>query len=170
MPPKTWQDVSPASLTARRKASRAEPLRKLCEACSGAIATTMPSIRSNWPDDCWSTQARNSSRVLGVSGSWVWARAMAGCPGLSFDPEVALGEERSNWRHWRFGCVVLQVPRGGVENRTERTDEGSHVVFSKGGRTVVVPNHAGDIKPGMLRSICHGAGWEYPPKRRRRWA
>jgi hypothetical protein len=63
--------------TARRKASRAEPLRRLCETRSGAIATTMPAIRSNRPDGCCSVQARNSFRVMGVSGSWVWARAMA---------------------------------------------------------------------------------------------
>jgi hypothetical protein len=36
---------------------------------SGAIATTMPSMRSNRPEGCCSTQARNSSRVMGVSGS-----------------------------------------------------------------------------------------------------
>ena len=51
------------------------------------------------------------------------------------------------------------------ENWTERSGKGSHVVFSKEGRTVVVSNHAGDIKPGTLRSICRGAGWDYPPKR-----
>ncbi len=39
------------------------------------------------------------------------------------------------------------------------------MVFLKGGRIVVVPNHKGDIKPGTLRSICRGAGWEYPPQR-----
>jgi predicted RNA binding protein YcfA (HicA-like mRNA interferase family) len=47
----------------------------------------------------------------------------------------------------------------------ERPGKGSHLVFSKDGRTVVVPNHRGDIAPGTLRSICRAAGWEYPPKR-----
>jgi predicted RNA binding protein YcfA (HicA-like mRNA interferase family) len=51
------------------------------------------------------------------------------------------------------------------ENWTERTGKGAHVVFSKDGRTIVVSNHAGDIKPGTLRSICRGAGWDYPPER-----
>lgn len=32
------------------------------------------------------------------------------------------------------------------ENWIERTGKGAHVVFSKDGRTVVVSNHAGDIK------------------------
>jgi hypothetical protein len=39
------------------------------------------------------------------------------------------------------------------------------VVFLKAGRIVIVSNHREDIKPGTLRSICRGAGWEYPPKR-----
>lgn len=47
----------------------------------------------------------------------------------------------------------------------ERPGKGSHVVFSKVGQVVVVPNHRGDIKPGTLRSICRGAGWTYPPER-----
>jgi predicted RNA binding protein YcfA (HicA-like mRNA interferase family) len=38
-------------------------------------------------------------------------------------------------------------------------------VFRKTGRIVVVPNHSGDIKPGTMRSICRGAGCEYPPQR-----
>jgi predicted RNA binding protein YcfA (HicA-like mRNA interferase family) len=43
--------------------------------------------------------------------------------------------------------------------------KGSHVIFRKDGGTVVVSNHKGDIKPGTLRSICEGAGWDYPPQR-----
>jgi len=27
-----------------------------------------------------------------------------------------------------------------------------------------VPNHRGDPAPGTLRSICKGAGWDYPPE------
>jgi len=34
------------------------------------------------------------------------------------------------------------------ENWAERAGKGAHVVFSMDGRTVIVSNHAGDIKPG----------------------
>jgi predicted RNA binding protein YcfA (HicA-like mRNA interferase family) len=51
------------------------------------------------------------------------------------------------------------------ENWTERAGKGAYVAFSKDDRTVVVSNRAGDIRPGTLRSICRGAGWEYPPQR-----
>jgi predicted RNA binding protein YcfA (HicA-like mRNA interferase family) len=46
-----------------------------------------------------------------------------------------------------------------------RQGKGSHVVFRKPGRPlVVVSNHAGEIPMGTLRSICAAAGWEWPPK------
>jgi predicted RNA binding protein YcfA (HicA-like mRNA interferase family) len=48
---------------------------------------------------------------------------------------------------------------------TERPGKGSYVVFRKAGRVVVVSDHRSDIAPGTLRSICRGAGWEYPPTR-----
>jgi predicted RNA binding protein YcfA (HicA-like mRNA interferase family) len=51
------------------------------------------------------------------------------------------------------------------EGWVERAGKGSHLVFLKDGRTVVVSNHPGDIKIGTLRSICRGAGWDYPPRR-----
>jgi predicted RNA binding protein YcfA (HicA-like mRNA interferase family) len=51
------------------------------------------------------------------------------------------------------------------EGWIERSGKGSHVVFVKEDRTVVVSNHRGDISPGTLRSICRGAGWDYPPQR-----
>ena len=51
------------------------------------------------------------------------------------------------------------------EGWAERPGKGSHVVFLKGAGRVVVPRHRGDIPPGTLRSICQGAGWEYPPQR-----
>jgi predicted RNA binding protein YcfA (HicA-like mRNA interferase family) len=51
------------------------------------------------------------------------------------------------------------------EGWTERPGKGAHVVFLDAGRIVIVSNHREDIKPGTLRSICRGAGWEYPPKR-----
>ncbi len=43
--------------------------------------------------------------------------------------------------------------------------KGSHVIFKKDGRRVVVSNHAGEIPTGTLRAICAQAGWEYPPQR-----
>jgi hypothetical protein len=55
----------------------AKPIRRIWEILSGAIATTMPSMRSNRPDIYLPAQARNSSRVMAISGSWIWARAMA---------------------------------------------------------------------------------------------
>jgi predicted RNA binding protein YcfA (HicA-like mRNA interferase family) len=51
------------------------------------------------------------------------------------------------------------------EGWTERSGKGSHVVFTKADRSVVVPNHKGDIPKGTLRSICRGADWEFPPRR-----
>ncbi|MGH7030966.1 MAG: type II toxin-antitoxin system HicA family toxin [Stellaceae bacterium] len=51
------------------------------------------------------------------------------------------------------------------EGWAERPGKGSHIIFRKPGRVVVVSQHAGDIKPGTLRSICRGADWEYPPQR-----
>jgi predicted RNA binding protein YcfA (HicA-like mRNA interferase family) len=52
------------------------------------------------------------------------------------------------------------------EGWAERPGKGSHVVFSKiGVGLVIVPRHGGDIPPGTLRSICRGAGWDYPPQR-----
>ncbi len=41
---------------------------------------------------------------------------------------------------------------------------GSHLVFRKNGRRVVVENHRGDIPTGTLRQICKQAGWEWPPR------
>jgi predicted RNA binding protein YcfA (HicA-like mRNA interferase family) len=58
--------------------------------------------------------------------------------------------------------VMNRLRREGWE---ERSGKGSHVVFTKPGHTVVVPKHRGDIAPGTLRSICRGAGWDYPPQR-----
>ncbi len=51
------------------------------------------------------------------------------------------------------------------EGWTERPGKGSHTIFKKAGRRVVVSNHSGDIPSGTLRSICEQAGWEYPPRR-----
>jgi predicted RNA binding protein YcfA (HicA-like mRNA interferase family) len=51
------------------------------------------------------------------------------------------------------------------EGWAERPGKGSHVVFTRATGRVVVPRHTGDIPPGTLRSICRGAGWEYPPQR-----
>jgi len=51
------------------------------------------------------------------------------------------------------------------EGWAERSGKGSHTVFTKAGRFVVVPNHKGDIATGTLRSICRAADWDYPPQR-----
>lgn len=51
------------------------------------------------------------------------------------------------------------------EGWMERSGKGSHLIFKKAGRRVVVSNHSGDIPAGTLRSICEQAGWEYPPRR-----
>ena len=49
------------------------------------------------------------------------------------------------------------------EGWAEQPGRGSHVKFRKEGRTVIVPNHPGDLKRGLLQSICRAAGW--PPQR-----
>jgi predicted RNA binding protein YcfA (HicA-like mRNA interferase family) len=51
------------------------------------------------------------------------------------------------------------------EGWAERQGKGSHVIFKKDGRRVVVSNHSGEIPTGTLRAICAQAGWEYPPQR-----
>jgi predicted RNA binding protein YcfA (HicA-like mRNA interferase family) len=51
------------------------------------------------------------------------------------------------------------------EGWTERTGKGSHVIFKRDGKRVVVSNHSGNIPIGTLRAICAQADWEYPPER-----
>ena len=51
------------------------------------------------------------------------------------------------------------------EGWVARSGKGSHVIFRKDVRRVVVSNHSGDIPTGTLREICRQAGWEYPPLR-----
>jgi predicted RNA binding protein YcfA (HicA-like mRNA interferase family) len=51
------------------------------------------------------------------------------------------------------------------EGWQERPGKGSHLVFRKEGRRVVVARHAGDIPSGTLRAICAETGWAYPPGR-----
>jgi predicted RNA binding protein YcfA (HicA-like mRNA interferase family) len=51
------------------------------------------------------------------------------------------------------------------EGWDDRPGKGSHVIFKKMGKRVVVSNHSGDIPSGTLRAICEQAGWEYPPSR-----
>ena len=48
------------------------------------------------------------------------------------------------------------------EGWAERSSKGSHVIFRKDSRTVVVPNHRGDLKTGTLRRIYRDAGWDWP--------
>lgn len=49
------------------------------------------------------------------------------------------------------------------EGWAERAGKGSHRVFNKDGRIVVVPTHRGDLPIGTLRSIFRAAGWGWPP-------
>ena len=51
------------------------------------------------------------------------------------------------------------------EGFDERPGKGSHRIFSRGGRKVIVAAHPGDIPVGTLRQICKQAGWEWPPAR-----
>ena len=48
------------------------------------------------------------------------------------------------------------------EGWAEQPGRGAHVVFHRDGRTVVVPNHRGDLKTGTLQRIYHDAGWDWP--------
>ncbi len=50
------------------------------------------------------------------------------------------------------------------EGREQRQGKGSHLIFRKSGKRVVIANHPGDIPAGTLREICRQAGWEWPPK------
>lgn len=61
--------------------------------------------------------------------------------------------------------AVEAIRRLRREGWKERPGHGSHIVFSKHGRIVIVANHRGDIPAGTLRAICRAAGWEYPPGR-----
>jgi predicted RNA binding protein YcfA (HicA-like mRNA interferase family) len=57
--------------------------------------------------------------------------------------------------------AIRRLRREGWE---ERPGKGSHLVFRKEGKRVVIANHPGDIPTGALREICRQAGWEWPPK------
>ncbi len=58
--------------------------------------------------------------------------------------------------------VMRRLRREGFE---ERPGKGSHHVFRRGDRKVIVAAHPGDIPTGTLRQICKQAGWEWPPGR-----
>ena len=45
-----------------------------------------------------------------------------------------------------------------------RPGKGSHLIFRRAGKLVVIANHTGDIPTGTLREICRQAGWEWPPR------
>ncbi len=49
------------------------------------------------------------------------------------------------------------------EGRIERSGKGSHIIFRKGNKRLVVANHVGDIPTGTLRTICKQAEWPFPP-------
>ena len=40
----------------------------------------------------------------------------------------------------------------------EKRQRGSHRIFARGKKRAVVPIHAGDLKPGTLRTIMESAG------------
>ncbi len=50
---------------------------------------------------------------------------------------------------------ISALERAGFEVIRQK---GSHIILRKGDYTPVVPNHAGTIKPGTLRSIIRQAG------------
>lgn len=45
------------------------------------------------------------------------------------------------------------------EGWKEIRQAGSHKIFEKDGRLIVVPDHRGDLKPGVERDIKKRAGW-----------
>ena len=57
--------------------------------------------------------------------------------------------------------AIRRLRREGWE---QRQGKGSHLIFRKSGKRVVIANHPGDIPTGTLREICRQAGWEWPPK------
>jgi predicted RNA binding protein YcfA (HicA-like mRNA interferase family) len=57
--------------------------------------------------------------------------------------------------------AIRRLRREGWE---QRQGKGSHLIFRKSGKRVVIANHPGDIPAGTLREICRQAGWEWPPK------
>jgi predicted RNA binding protein YcfA (HicA-like mRNA interferase family) len=57
--------------------------------------------------------------------------------------------------------AIRRLRREGWE---ERPGKGSHLIFRRAGKLVVIANHPGDIPIGTLREICRQAGWEWPPR------
>ena len=57
--------------------------------------------------------------------------------------------------------AIRRLRREGWE---ERPGKGSHLIFRRAGKLVVIANHPGDIPTGTLREICRQAGWEWPPR------
>jgi predicted RNA binding protein YcfA (HicA-like mRNA interferase family) len=51
------------------------------------------------------------------------------------------------------------MQRSRREGWAEQSCKGSHAVFRKDGRTVIVPNHPHDLALGTLRRIFRDAGW-----------
>lgn len=45
------------------------------------------------------------------------------------------------------------------EGWVEARQAGSHKIFVKDGRLIVVPDHRGDLKPGVEKDIKTKAGW-----------
>lgn len=57
--------------------------------------------------------------------------------------------------------AIRRLRREGWE---QRQGKGSHLIFRKSGKHVVIANHSGDIPTGTLREICRQADGEWPPK------
>ena len=57
--------------------------------------------------------------------------------------------------------AIRRLRREGWE---QRQGKGSHLIFRKSGKRVVIANHPSDIPTGTLREVCQQAGWEWPPK------
>lgn len=52
--------------------------------------------------------------------------------------------------------VIRRLKR---EGWIEERQAGSHKIFVKDGRMIVVPDHRGDLKPGLEKAIKKMAGW-----------
>jgi predicted RNA binding protein YcfA (HicA-like mRNA interferase family) len=57
--------------------------------------------------------------------------------------------------------AIRRLRREGWE---EQPGKGSHLIFRRAGKRVVIANHPGDSPTGTLREICRQAGWEWPPR------
>ena len=65
----------------------------------------------------------------------------------------------------RFGWTAREVmSRLRREGWSERSGSDLHMFTRVGSAPIFIPRQGGEIPPGTLRSICHAAGWSYPPR------